>query len=328
MPSETPLTVDDFDAIAYRAAALDDPTPVVAELIAAVERGPVEDDETAAHAFILAAEITERAGDLPGALGYARRATEVPGEDGLARAGYAELLVKSGREKEGRELFDALRPELLQDPHAPAYVGEALDACGLGAVAEEWLSVAARTIVEENQFGPEDDSDDLGVLDLLFAVLTERHRIRESMEFPHDELDGLFHEMEDALDEDEPVESGQALLYWPEAELAQVLQRWPERADIYGLDWLDHRTNVERTLAAWSSTGVTRIALIPGSMAGLLAYAAEAGVDPGDREAQADYAADRADGGELTEWPPQRNGACWCASGAKYKKCCLPRSRA
>nr|WP_310376412.1 SEC-C metal-binding domain-containing protein [Catenuloplanes atrovinosus] len=26
-------------------------------------------------------------------------------------------------------------------------------------------------------------------------------------------------------------------------------------------------------------------------------------------------------------WPPERNGACWCGSGQKYKKCCLPRSR-
>ena len=27
------------------------------------------------------------------------------------------------------------------------------------------------------------------------------------------------------------------------------------------------------------------------------------------------------------EWPPPRNGPCWCGSGLKYKKCCLPRSR-
>ncbi|ROO82838.1 SEC-C motif-containing protein [Actinocorallia herbida] len=26
--------------------------------------------------------------------------------------------------------------------------------------------------------------------------------------------------------------------------------------------------------------------------------------------------------GELIPWPPERNDACWCGSGAKYKKCC------
>ncbi|MFG1883268.1 SEC-C domain-containing protein [Micromonospora sp. NPDC049102] len=26
-------------------------------------------------------------------------------------------------------------------------------------------------------------------------------------------------------------------------------------------------------------------------------------------------------------WPPERNDACWCGSGLKYKKDCLPRSR-
>ncbi|GAA0578894.1 hypothetical protein GCM10010172_74700 [Paractinoplanes ferrugineus] len=31
--------------------------------------------------------------------------------------------------------------------------------------------------------------------------------------------------------------------------------------------------------------------------------------------------------GARISWPPERNAACWCGSGLKYKKCCLPRSR-
>jgi hypothetical protein len=31
--------------------------------------------------------------------------------------------------------------------------------------------------------------------------------------------------------------------------------------------------------------------------------------------------------GEPLTWPPGRNDPCWCGSGTKYKKCCLPRAR-
>jgi hypothetical protein len=31
--------------------------------------------------------------------------------------------------------------------------------------------------------------------------------------------------------------------------------------------------------------------------------------------------------GARIPWPPERSDACWCGSGLKYKKCCLPRSR-
>lgn len=319
MPSETPLTIDDIDAIAYPAHELDDPSPVVAELIAAVEKGRVADDETAAHAYLLAAEITERAGDLPAALGYAERAAAVPGEDGLSRACYAELLVKTGREEEGRAVFDALRPSLLQDPHAASYVGEALEACGLAAVAEEWLSDAGRTLAEQGARGDE-------VLDVLYGVLQVRHRLREDLAIPHDDLDGLFHEMEEIADA--PDEHGQALFYWPEPEVGKVLARWPERADVYGLNWEDHRTGVERTMAGWSAGGATNLALIPGSFEGLLAFADAEDLDPAENETHMEYANEVAGTAGVTEWPPQRNAACWCGSGAKYKKCCLPRSRA
>ncbi|WP_373315313.1 SEC-C metal-binding domain-containing protein [Asanoa ishikariensis] len=32
--------------------------------------------------------------------------------------------------------------------------------------------------------------------------------------------------------------------------------------------------------------------------------------------------------GRTRAWPPARNQERWCGSGAKYKTCCLPRSRA
>jgi hypothetical protein len=320
VPSDTTVTIEDLAAIADRASGLDDPSPVVAELVAAVDQGRVADEEAAVHALLLASEMTELAGDLPAALGLAGRAAALPPESGFARACYAELLVKSGREQEGLEQFAAVRPELLRDPLAPAYVGESLEACGLGDVAQEWLTAAAQSALDV-------DEPDFTGIELLFELVKERHRIRETLELAHDDMDGLYHQMDAAAEGSDHAE-GQALLFWPEPELAGVLARWPERADIYGPDWDAHRAGVERTLAGWSASGMIRIGLIAGTVDGLLAYAAGEEADPADPEVHADYADETAHSSGAVEWPPQRNASCWCASGAKYKKCCLPRSRA
>lgn len=316
MPSSAPLTIDDLDAIADQAFASTDPSPIVTELVTAVDQDRVADQFAAAHALLLASEIVEKTGDLPAAVGLAERAAALPSEDGFARACYAELLVKSGREEEGLKEFAAVRPELSHNPLAPGYVGEALEACGHAALGVEWLTDVALELLE----GEDDDADQLEV---LFEAVKERHRLREGLELEHDDLDSLFHQMAEA---EGPVE-GQALLFWPEPELAVVLSRWPDRADIYGASWDEHRTGVETTMAGWSAAGATQLGLLAGSIEGLQAFAAAEGADPGDPETHAGYADRLAESAGVTEWPPQRNATCWCGSGGKYKKCCLPRSR-
>ncbi|GIF15442.1 SEC-C domain-containing protein [Actinoplanes teichomyceticus] len=319
MPSDATLTLDDLDAIAHRAAGLDDPSPVVAELVAAVEQGRLAEPADAAHAFLLASEITERAGDLPAALGLAERAAAAPGADGFVRAGHAELLVRSGHAEQGRAVFADVRPELLQDPLAASYLSESLEAAGLAGVAEEWLSAAVRTLLSGDQ-------PVLDRVEVMFALVKERHRVREGLGLEHDELDDLYHEMQVAVDTPDPDE-GRALLFWPEAELAALLARWPGQAETYGSDWDEHRAGLERTLAGWSGSGVVRLGLFVGSVDGLLAFAAEEGVDPADPQAHLEYADVVGETAGAVEWPPQRNAPCWCGSGVKYKKCCLPRSR-
>jgi uncharacterized protein YecA (UPF0149 family) len=49
--------------------------------------------------------------------------------------------------------------------------------------------------------------------------------------------------------------------------------------------------------------------------------------DPQDPETLDEYAESRAMLEPVLTWPPERNADCWCGSGTKYKKCCLPRSR-
>ncbi|GAA2678402.1 SEC-C metal-binding domain-containing protein [Actinoplanes palleronii] len=322
MPSDATVTLDDLDILAHQAFDLDDPMPVVADLVDAVEQNRLADPADASHALLLASELAEQAGDLPAALGYAERATTAPGGGPFARSCWAELLVKSGREDEGLEQFAAVRPELLRDPLAASYVPAALEACDRATVALEWLTEAVRTVIER---APRDEPD-YAEVELLFALIKERHRVREGLELSHDDLDDLYHEMEAAVEAPEPDE-GRAVLFWPEPELATLLARWPEQAEAYGADWDRHRELLEQTLATWSSSGVMRLGLFRGSVDGLVAFAAATGVEPDDPAVHTDYADTIGDQGGAVVWPPQRNAPCWCGSGAKYKKCCLPRSR-
>ena len=63
-------------------------------------------------------------------------------------------------------------------------------------------------------------------------------------------------------------------------------------------------------------------ALVVGSVADLVAVAAATG-----RPADARALHDEYVGVDDLPWPPGRNDPCWCGSGGKYKKCCLPRGR-
>jgi hypothetical protein len=83
-----------------------------------------------------------------------------------------------------------------------------------------------------------------------------------------------------------------------------------------------HRRRQEEALRSLSGLGHARLGVAPGTVAGLEAYAREEGVDPDEWEAGAGYAADLGRLGRAVDWPPPRNGPCWCGSGNKYKKCC------
>lgn len=61
--------------------------------------------------------------------------------------------------------------------------------------------------------------------------------------------------------------------------------------------------------------------IVPLDVAGLVAFARREGRDPGSRATRLAYSDSLADDRDVT-WPPERNAACWCGSGRKYKKCC------
>ncbi|WP_416982988.1 SEC-C metal-binding domain-containing protein [Streptomyces sp. T028] len=112
------------------------------------------------------------------------------------------------------------------------------------------------------------------------------------------------------------------VLFWPPDEFAQLLERWPPVVDAYGDNHLDHLRQVERTLRELSDQGAVHLAVGRSTVSGLEAHVDEKGGSPDTSAARSGYAAELARKGQSVDWPPARNGPCWCGSERKYKKCC------
>ncbi|MFI6781718.1 SEC-C metal-binding domain-containing protein [Micromonospora sp. NPDC050276] len=323
------LTADRIDEIGALGPASPNPAALVAELVGAVDEGRVADPDDTGYALLVAADILEQAGDLADALALATRAiAEQPDDNAYARAVRGGLLLRLDRSDEGMAELTALRPLLETDPDA-TYVVDELAESGHAELALEWLTGALDAILERTrtqQHASEDAQDEAAVM--IYGLAQQRHDLREEQGLPHDEYDNLADRLRaasthalDALD-DGPA----TLLFWPKGEFDAMLVRWPALADSYPPAWEEHRANLERALVEASGMGGADLGLVTGTVDGLAAFARDTGSDPTDAETLDEYA-DSLDEAGVTAWPPGRNDTCWCGSGTKYKKCCLPRSR-
>jgi hypothetical protein len=299
----TDLTEDDLTEIAHDALAVGDLRPAITELVAAVEDGRLADEGDTSYAFGLAADLAERH-DGEQALALSRRAVDTaldPQEENWTRGRHADLLLRFGHEEEGMQLLRELRPLLTRDEMGRLYVIEALTENGRGELAEEWLTAALGTaadIVDRAEPGSEAADD---AREIEYGLATTRRAVRAELGLPPDELDQAIDELDD-----EPVAE---MVFWPEAALTRVLTAFPDRAEALGSTWDAHRAQIERTLQAegWLPVEVGTPELLTATLA--------------------DEDAVEVPTGPLLEWPPGRNDPCWCGSGTKYKKCCLPRGR-
>lgn len=339
MPGKV-LTSEDLDLLgheSFRAAA---PLEIVAELVAAVDEARLADPDDDVYALSLAAEISLKAEDLPGALRHAERAArlaEAAGRNGHARALYGELLLRAGREADGMAVLAELRESMLHDENAVYYVSEALEQGGRAEVAVQWLTAALETALQRrsavaSQRGTQVYQD---AAVIAFALAQVRQRMRRDLDLPVDDLDRLAQQLRAAADEvvadDETHDhghEGSAVLFWPREQFAVLVLRWPGMTGVYGGTWDEHRSRIEKGLHALSESGGARLAVFDGDADDLAAYLASHGGEPTDPDVRQGYVDDREDIDTVRRlWPPQRNQACWCGSGQKYKKCCLPRSR-
>jgi hypothetical protein len=337
MPSTGLLTADDLDEIGRVAFDAEQPLELAAELIDAVDHGLVADEIVTGYALVLAAEITERDGDLQQALVLAERAIEAHrahGEsDGYSQAFRARLLLRLGREDEAITELAALRPLMSQDPDVVAGICEALEVGGRAELAEQWLTAALSTALQRRQElelrrGEPDYEQSAAI---AFMLAQSRHEIRGDLDLPHDDYDDLADRLmsvvQAALAAAEPDYEAAALLYWPQPEFDQLLQRWPTLAEEYGQTWDEYRSTVQKTLELWSESSSLQLGLVTGSVEELVTHAERNGDDPTDPQVRQDYAQDLTEPAREIPWPPARNQPCWCGSAQKYKKCCLPRSR-
>jgi hypothetical protein len=340
VPTTDVLTTADLAELRQSALGAANPLGVAAELVDAVDQGRLADPADTGYALTLAAEIAESKAKLESALSWADRAVEAYRTQGDSQAGFsralrARILFRSGREEEAVTELAALRPLLVQDTDAAAYISAALDAGGRAGIAEQWLSTAVEAVLRERA-GPTAlpvETEDRQSSSVLFFLLQQRHRVRRELSLPHDRNDNLADRLENELSSStttravaEPATA--APLFWPSNEFDRLLTDWPTLGEAYGQNWDEHRARLERELVRLADTGRTGLAVLPGSVDGLAGDAARRGGEPTDSQIRADYAQDLAGQPGQIPWPPERNEACWCGSGKKYKKCCLPRSRA
>ncbi len=340
------LTSAELSEIRQSALGAADPLGIAAELAEAADAGRLADKQDAGYALALAAEIAESRSKLDAALRYADRAVDAYGtrDDSPVAAAHAlraRVLFRSGREDEAMAELEPLRPTLTKYPDAAAYVSAALAAGGRNRLAEEWLTEAVQEVLADR--GPSGDvasaksvstqtagaepasAEEAG---LLFFLLQQRHRLRHALGRSHDHHDNLAERLETRLANtaaQAAAEPEDDLLFWPRAEFDRLIAQWPALTEPYGATWDEHRAHLERELVRLTGLGRAGLILLPGSVTGLTGYAGSD--DPADPSVRGSYARQLAAGSARITWPPERNGACWCGSGLKYKKCCLPRSR-
>lgn len=126
-----------------------------------------------------------------------------------------------------------------------------------------------------------------------------------------------------------------ALAWLPAGDYEQATALWPDFAGsdrVAGPDGpLPHpqycRT-MQQILIEYAEGGIPGLVIAPVRVAPFTAWCAEGGHQPDSAEARAQYAAHLAAAADpaLIAWPPNRNEACWCGSGRKYKKCCVAPS--
>ena len=306
----TLLTSDDLDGIGRDAVAARDPRPYLSELVDAVEQGCLADAADTSYALGLAADIAEMDNDETAALSLAQRSIEAAAgmsDEGWTRGRHADLLLRFGRVEEGMDALRTLRPLLTRDPLASGYLIDALTVHGHAELAEEWLTPALATALENAERATPDSDAEEDAFEIADGLAVRRRAVRRDLGLPPDETDLLADRMVAAHDA-EPD-----LLFWPEAAFAALLAASPESAEDLGATWDEHRAGVERELQAGDAEGDP--VLVEVATPALLT----ASLDGGDTDA--------AEPGPLLEWPPGRNEPCWCGSRLKYKKCCLPRGR-
>jgi hypothetical protein len=148
---------------------------------------------------------------------------------------------------------------------------------------------------------------------MVKAMVSRRRDARQQLGLPADRLDDLVGARGSGR-----KGTGAQFLTFRRDELPEAQRRWPgvfhEAPD-------DYYARGERVYRDFRDAGPGAIRLVPAKASELAAFAAKDGSSAEDADVRARFAA-VADPETTIPWPPERNAACWCGSGRKYKKCC------
>lgn len=269
--------------------------------------------------------------EMEGDLLRAKACYEQAAQDGGAayldpRAELVNVLLELGEPDRVETLLADIRRDLKAGwagRFVHEIVGEALELHGKLQEAQRWYTMGLTRAERE-------DPKNIDV-----GCLNGRYRVRRALGLPADRYDEMAAERlrDYAAEVDEGDEARllgaavddrptfRAVLYWPEKELPQVLQRWPSSRDVYGGDHAEHRSVVEHRLRDLAGP-TAPVAVARGSLEEYVDFADEGNHDPAESSTRAAYAAHLGNLARVVPWPPGRNDLCWCGSRLKYKKCC------
>ncbi|WP_017608566.1 SEC-C metal-binding domain-containing protein [Nocardiopsis xinjiangensis] len=238
----------------------------------------------------------------------------------------SQILRSDGRTEEADRLIgDLLRPGALGRGMAAVLAEEYAESAPETALY--CYNVACRSILAQ----PAQIVRQLDPLGLV--LLTGRARVRERLGLAPDAHDeqaraadesgpGIGTEtdmLEQALHGASQEEEGGG----PAVYVAYAREHLDE-ARAHGLvtDAHTHHHDVERALrAAARDTPGVPLHTATATPDQITAFAMAADLDPADPATRERWA-QALDPGALQPWPPERNQACWCGAGRKYKKCC------
>jgi predicted Zn-dependent protease len=186
-----PRTQDDLDAVFVPGQTPERSRAAARQLEAWAAEGTRPGDEVnAAQLLVLAGEQLARAGDTHEAVRVLRRAVAT-GEPVVpdVRCYLHHALLEAGDVDAAREVADGIRRGRPADGDVYLFVGEDLEIHGDLRGAHRWLTLGARTALDDV-----DDADQLDALDAASEaafLLMARKRVREALGMPPDDWDEL-----------------------------------------------------------------------------------------------------------------------------------------
>ncbi|MEU4155860.1 SEC-C metal-binding domain-containing protein [Actinoplanes sp. NPDC026670] len=302
------------------------------------------------RALVDAGWATARGDDYERALELFRRAAGFGGEWGRdAQVGVAEQLYALQRDREADQVQRVLRAELDELPGSPGTLRifddmtEMLSDAGQERLALEWCQAGLNHVV-----GADDDPE---AERRRHGLLINRGYLRENLGIPLDDEDlearaeadrtlaqvtTMINERLKSVERSDDLDvprDGTAfdgiVLRWVREDFPTVRSRWPESTAHYGADYETYAGRIQREAYAYEDSGAARVHLVTATLADYEAYANSQRRDPADQSTRQAYGewCTKARPDRVRPWPPQRNSACWCDSGRKYKKCCAAPAR-